>query len=84
MNSETRQRGKNAIIGALVADAATMGFHWLYSQQRLAELASEVPEFRSPTAVDFAGNVGYFAHGGKVAGAGQSDAYVHGRHSGPV
>ena len=68
MNSDTMQRGKNAIIGALVADAATMGFHWLYSQQRLAELAPEAPEFRSPAAADYAGNVGYFAHGGKVAG----------------
>jgi ADP-ribosylglycohydrolase len=68
MNSDAIQRGKNAIIGALVADAATMGLHWLYSQQRLNELAPEVPEFRTPSAADFSGNVGYFAHAGKVAG----------------
>jgi ADP-ribosylglycohydrolase len=68
MNSDTIQRGKNAIIGAFVADAATMGLHWLYSQQRLNELAPEVPEFRTPSASDFSGNVGYFAHAGKVAG----------------
>jgi hypothetical protein len=68
MNSDAIQRGKNAIIGALVADAATMGLHWLYSQQRLTELAPEVPEFRTPSVSDFSGNVGYFAHGGKTAG----------------
>jgi len=32
--------GQNAIIGALVADAATMGLHWLYDQARIAELAT--------------------------------------------
>jgi ADP-ribosylglycohydrolase len=68
MNPEAIQRGKNAILGAFVADAATMGLHWLYSQQRLTELAPEVPEFRLPAASDFAGGVGYFAHGGKQPG----------------
>ena len=68
MNQEAIQRGKNAILGAFVADAATMGLHWLYSQPRLNELAPEVPEFRLPAAADFAGGVGYFAHGGKHPG----------------
>ena len=68
MNPEAIQRGKNAILGAFVADAATMGLHWLYSQPRLNELAPEVPEFRLPAAADFAGGVGYFAHGGKHPG----------------
>ena len=46
MNSLTVDRAKNAILGALVADAASMGLHWLYSQQRLSELALSAPEFR--------------------------------------
>lgn len=68
MNSLTVDRAKNAILGALVADAASMGLHWLYSQQRLSELALSAPEFRSPNIADYAGNVGYFAHGEKQAG----------------
>jgi len=68
MNMQYRQRAKNAVLGALVADAATMGFHWLYSQSRIAELAPSDPEFRNPTAADYGGNVGYFAHGHKRAG----------------
>lgn len=62
-----KTRAKNCIIGALVADAATMGFHWLYSQEKIQALAPEQPEFYSPTAEDYEG-LGYFAHGGKVPG----------------
>lgn len=38
------------ILGALVADAAAVGFHWLYDQTRIKEIAPESPEFRKPTA----------------------------------
>ncbi len=62
-------RAKNAILGAFVADAAALGFHWLYSQTRILQLAPEQPEFREPDEADFTGNVGYFAHPGKRAGA---------------
>ncbi|MFT5580578.1 MAG: ADP-ribosylglycohydrolase [Paraglaciecola psychrophila] len=68
MNTQHHQRAKNTILGALVADAATMGFHWLYSQSRIAEVAPSQPEFRAPTASDYSGNVGYFAHGHKYPG----------------
>lgn len=68
MNSEQVTRAKNSILGALVADAATMGFHWLYSQKRILELAPETPEFRHPAESDYQGNVGYFAHPLKKAG----------------
>ena len=71
MNSispEQVTRAKNSILGAFVADAATMGFHWLYSQRRISELAPGEPEFRQPSESDFEGNVGYFAHGAKQAG----------------
>ena len=30
--------------GALVADAAAMGLHWLYDQDRIAEAAGDAPE----------------------------------------
>ncbi len=68
MKSAHIDRAKNAILGAFVADAATMGLHWLYSQPRLLELAPQTPEFRPPTASDYAGNVGYFAHEKKSVG----------------
>ncbi|MEM7525484.1 MAG: ADP-ribosylglycohydrolase family protein [Pseudomonadota bacterium] len=65
-------RARGACLGALVADAATMGFHWLYDQERIASLAGAAPEFRAPNAADYQGpdgkGLGYFAHGGKRAG----------------
>lgn len=68
----TKIKARAAVVGALVADAATMGFHWLYDQDRIAALAGAAPEFRAPNARDFrddAGeSLGYFAHGGKRAG----------------
>ncbi|MBT3425348.1 MAG: hypothetical protein HOL98_02530 [Gammaproteobacteria bacterium] len=67
-DSANLTRAKNAIMGAFVADAAALGFHWLYSQTRILKLASEEPEFREPDESDFAGNVGYFAHPGKRVG----------------
>jgi len=67
-DSANLTRAKNAIMGAFVADAAALGFHWLYSQTRILKLASEEPEFREPDESDFTGNVGYFAHPGKRAG----------------
>jgi ADP-ribosylglycohydrolase len=69
----TDQRARAAVKGALIADAASMGFHWLYDQGRIAALAGDVPEFRAPNAHDFEGpdgkGLGYFAHGGKPVGA---------------
>ncbi len=65
-------RKTGALLGALTADAAAMGLHWLYDQRRIAEIAGAAPEFRAPNAVDFVGAegkpLGYFAHGGKRAG----------------
>lgn len=58
-----------AILGALVADSATLGLHWLYDPARIAEI--EVRKglvFLSPDATDYAGTKGYFAHDGKIAG----------------
>lgn len=62
-------RARNMLLGALVADAASMGFHWLYDQERIANLGSDTPEFRTPDPADFEGTKGFFAHAGKPAGA---------------
>lgn len=59
----------NAMIwGALVADAASLGFHWLYDQPRIKTLVPERPEFHPPTPSDYDDVPGYFAHGHKRAG----------------
>ena len=34
--------------GSLVADAATMGFHWLYAQVRVRKAGGAPPEFHDP------------------------------------
>jgi len=63
---------KDALEGALVGDAATMGLHWLYNQARLAEIdaAGEIL-FRPPTESDYEGpdgGLGYFAHAARKSG----------------
>lgn len=68
MNQDQITRARNSVLGALVADSATMGFHWLYSQHRIQALAPSEPEFRTPNESDYADNVGYFAHPKKTAG----------------
>lgn len=61
-------RRQAAVLGAFVADAASLGFHWLYDPARIAALASKKPEFHPPSAADFEGVNGYFAHEGKTSG----------------
>lgn len=36
--------------GALVADAAAMGFHWMYDQEKIEKLGGDAPEFFDPSA----------------------------------
>lgn len=63
-----------AILGALVADAASLGLHWLYDPARIAQIEkSKGLVFLQPDASDYAGVSGYFAHGKKQAG--DSSAY---------
>lgn len=63
-----------AIIGALVADAAALGLHWLYDTERIAQIEkTKGLVFLPPCADDYAGVSGYFAHGKKQAG--DSSAY---------
>lgn len=62
-----------AILGALVADSATLGLHWIYDSKRIAEIeTSEGLVFLEPDAGNYTGIKGYFAHGRKVAGESSS------------
>ena len=68
MPSDLTIRKKNLVLGALAADAAAMGLHWIYDQDHIAKLAPVTPEFRPPDAADYAGVPGYFAHPMRVPG----------------
>lgn len=58
-----------AILGALTADAAALGLHWLCDAGRLHTLQQQVPlVFRDPDEKNYAGVKAYFAHAGKRAG----------------
>ncbi len=58
-----------ALIGALVADAASMGTHWIYSPERI-QILSELPHFPfiAPDALHYEGVEGYYAHESLTAG----------------
>ena len=45
-----KQSGIHAVLGALTADAASLGLHWLYDTRRLNEIivSSGYPEFLQP------------------------------------
>lgn len=60
---------KSALVGALVADAAAMGLHWLYDQEQIARVAASGDVlFRSPDIQVYQGHKGYFAHAQRRAG----------------
>ncbi|GLE04357.1 hypothetical protein PINS_up013287 [Pythium insidiosum] len=50
-----KQRAVAAVIGGFVADAATMGLHWIYDADKMKELvaAAPHPEFHEPPACPF-------------------------------
>jgi ADP-ribosylglycohydrolase len=59
------------LFGALVADAASLGVHWLYDPERIAEIAGQQGGRSAFTPVDaknFEGARGYFAHGARQNG----------------
>jgi len=66
------QRKHAALMGALVGDAATLGAHWIYDVSRLAELRPRhgTLAFLPVDGANYAGGVGYFAHGARHAGQG--------------
>ncbi len=51
-----------------MADAATLGFHWLYDPERVAKVGGATPEFFAPDEDHYEGVAGYFAHPGKQVG----------------
>jgi hypothetical protein len=57
-----------ALAGGWVADAASLGLHWLYNSPRILEVGGQTPEFLPPKADYFDGVFGYFAHEGKQSG----------------
>ena len=58
-----------AIFGALVADAAALGLHWLYDPARIAEIeATRGLVFLQPDPDNYSGAKGYLAHSGKLSG----------------
>lgn len=57
-----------ALAGGWVADAASLGLHWLYDSHRILEVGGQSPEFLTPKADYFKGGFGYFAHEGKRPG----------------
>lgn len=60
---------ENAVTGSIVADAASMGMHWLYDQSHLKDLQQRGDLlFREPDEAAYAGKKGFFAHAGKHAG----------------
>lgn len=60
----------NAILGTLVADAAALGWHWLYDRRQLktAFNSGRVVVFHPPEQCWYDGVAGYFAHAGKRTG----------------
>jgi len=58
----------SAVTGALVADAASLGLHWIYDPKRIAEVGGARPEFLEPDVRHYKGTTAYFAHRGKRAG----------------
>lgn len=68
MTTPANTTRRAAIVGALVADAAALGLHWLYDQDRVRELGGLEPEFTETTASDFEGFPAYFAHAKKRVG----------------
>lgn len=59
---------QNMILGALVADAASLGLHWIYDQAHIAKVAPDEPAFVAPDAANFEGVMGFYAHGNRVNG----------------
>lgn len=57
-----------ALMGALIADAATLGLHWIYDPERIAKVAGQKPAFTPIDPANFEGVPAYFAHGARSDG----------------
>ncbi len=59
------------LLGALVADAACLGLHWIYDADHIAQIAKQHGgecAFLPVDAANYEGVRGYFAHAGRSAG----------------
>ena len=63
-------KANNVIIaGSLIADAASLGLHWLYDTEKLAEVIKTTPiAFHEINENDYKDVMGYFAWKGKATG----------------
>jgi ADP-ribosylglycohydrolase len=68
-------RFEEIVWGGLVADAATMGLHWIYNQKRIAKIAKTKPEFFDCDPANYVREEGesekaayFLVHEGKKAG----------------
>jgi hypothetical protein len=68
MKTDTEARARNMVLGALVADAAAMGTHWIYDRDHIRKIASETPEFVTPDAAHYDGVPAFFAHSNRQTG----------------
>ncbi len=59
------------LMGALVADAASLGLHWLYDTERIAQIEaqSDTLAFTPLAPQNYAGVAGYYAHAARGDGA---------------
>jgi ADP-ribosylglycohydrolase len=70
MNSNIRLTPRTAaILGALVADSAALGLHWLYDPSKIAQIEKDKGiTFLPPNDDNYADAKGFFAHANKLAG----------------
>lgn len=61
-------RAHSLVLGALVADAAAMGTHWIYDQEHIRKIAPNAPEFIPPNKAYYADVPAFFAHGSRANG----------------
>ncbi len=69
MNENKIESASAALVGAVTADSAAMGLHWIYDTARLSEVCGDTPEFRQPDAKNYEGVVGVFAHADRPIGS---------------
>ncbi len=68
MTQSIHTKCRNTVLGALVADAAAMGLHWIYNQEHISKIAPETPEFKDPDPRNYDGIPAYYAHPTKTSG----------------